>query len=213
MELTRPGLTALLFASMALAGCVGATSALHGVGAPSRQIAVADIAPPENSVADENADRNVDQSVDQFADASGEAPVIVSDGAPRRSGIVSLSYQAQGGGRTVTAPVEEPRVYVDSEVPPTPQIAPTREEGIEQMRAKAATSATAKPNVFATRSSSIPHLTYRERLGLEAELRSDARSNVGKISAGESSALQADAVRLRKNAASHYSDAVRKIEE
>jgi hypothetical protein len=159
---------------------------LHGVGAsrPSAPVAaVLNQSPQELAI---------NQQVAASADLSGSgaaAPVLaVDDGATQD-------------------------VAISHEMPPMPQMGANREEALNAIRTKAASNADIKPDIFAAQTGSAKQLSKADQARLEGDLKKKTAVLDAAVSQDEVAAQQADAEWLRRHGASHYQDALNRIEK
>lgn len=180
----------LAFAGASLGGCVGATGALHGVGASG----VAQTAAAADSV------------------AAPQAPALAANGV--RQDAVTLARAGRGAlDEGVALNIASDTRIQSGLPPPAPELGASREQAIGQIRQKASGAGKTKPDVFQPRYASAAQLSVAEQAALEAEMARDAAVTQGGISAKEAAAREAAALRLRRRAATHYKEALSSIEK
>jgi hypothetical protein len=215
-KVPAPAVAALAFL---LAGCVGTTSALQGVG--TQQAVAESTSAPVVLTADPAGDvQPLDVASDetiapQDADAPDDGKKRGKKKEPRQPGIVSLSYQAQEAERRANMPPPPPRQGFDPvETPEAPQMSDTREGALAEIRAKADAGRNGqRPDIFTEMDSSTPHLTEGEQKRLERELRAMAKENSQEVDPKEAAARPAASKRLLRQASDHYKRAVAEIEQ
>lgn len=167
-----------------LAGCNGTAGPLRGVGAPDRVHAV-------------------------DSQLASEPGVEATDDAVVRAARVE---QLQSGTPLNVAP-QESAYAPPSQVPPPPQMATTREEAVEQIRAKATEPSELPPGVFAETRAATRQINRAELDRLSAQMREAASRNDETLTAADAEKRAARARNLRYRAGSHYEDAVKQIEQ
>lgn len=116
----------------------------------------------------------------------------------------SLNMTVEQAGKDVPA--------APSIVPPTPQMAQSRPEAVQQIRAKASATGTNPPNVFDIPQASPNRLTADGQALTRAELQAAASQNAAILNPKEAEAKAAAARKLKLRAQTHYGAAVKAIE-
>ncbi len=97
-------------------------------------------------------------------------------------------------------------------VPPAPQMASSKPQAVEQIRAKASATGNVKPNVFDIPKSSPNRLTATRQAESRSELEAAAAKNAAIMDSGEAQAKAGAAKKLKRQAQTHYDAALKEIE-
>ncbi len=97
-------------------------------------------------------------------------------------------------------------------IPDAPQMAKTREGSVEQIRAKAALTGNAPPDVFATGQRATTGMSSADQKKSRAELEAMAARNAAIASGSDADAKAAAAKKLKQQAKSHYEETLKEIE-
>ena len=95
---------------------------------------------------------------------------------------------------------------------PEPISRQNHDQAITEIRAKAANTGDAPPQINDVPVSTIKHLTAQQQALSKAELRAEAQAAHGLISDAELAAKRAEIAKLRKKAQSHYNQALQQIQ-
>ena len=128
---------------------------------------------------------------------------------PTNSGETSAN-PAPSVVTTDELPVQISNVATTSRLEPISQ--QNRDQAIAEIRAKAASTGNAPPQIGDVPVSTIKHLTAREQALSKAELQAEAQAARGLISDSELAAKRAEFALLRKKAKSHYNQALQQIQ-
>jgi hypothetical protein len=110
------------------------------------------------------------------------------------------------------SPAEEQAKAAAAQIPAAPQIAPSREAGVQEIRAKAAVSSGTPTNVFAVQTGATAGMTKAEQEAARAELEAAAKRNAAIASGADAKAKAAAARKLKLQAQTHYDEALKEIE-
>jgi hypothetical protein len=91
-------------------------------------------------------------------------------------------------------------------------MASSRDGAISEIRAKAAATGNAPPNVFDIPQSNVGRMSAEEQAQARAELEAAAARNASILSTDDAEAKAAAAANLKKRATTHYQDALNEIE-
>jgi len=181
----------LLAAVLAVpSGCARRVS-LHGVGATRSSAPVAAVLDQSPQALAINEVSSGQQAVanTSFSGTGSAAPILVADDGAAED------------------------VAVSHEMPPMPQMGASREQALNEIRAKAASNPDIKPNIFASQAGSAKQLSKADQAKLKGDLKKKTDILNAEVSQEEIAAQQADAEWLRKHGASHYQDALNRIEK
>lgn len=98
------------------------------------------------------------------------------------------------------------------DIPPAPEMAKTREEAIQQIRAKAATTGNNKPHIFEERKAATQRMSKEEQARIAAQMKAMAAKNAQTLDENEVVSKSKDSKLLKLRAKTHYEQAVKKIE-
>ncbi len=101
---------------------------------------------------------------------------------------------------------------VPSVIPDAPQMANTREGSVEQIRAKAASTGNAPPNIFASAQRATSGMSSADQEKSRAELEAMAAKNAAMAAGSDANAKAAAAKKLKLQARSHYEETLKEIE-
>ncbi|HSO48483.1 MAG TPA: hypothetical protein VLQ68_11190, partial [Rhizobiaceae bacterium] len=101
---------------------------------------------------------------------------------------------------------------VPAVIPDAPQMAKTREGSVEQIRAKAALTGNAPPDVFAGGERATTGMSSADQEKSRAELEAMAAKNAAMVAGSDAKAKAAAAKKLKLQAKSHYEETLKEIE-
>lgn len=167
-----------------LAACNGTARQMRGVGAP-------DPVPPVTSLA--VAEPETASTHDAIARAA-------------------RNEELQAGTPLHVAP-QQSAYAPASQVPPAPDMALTREEAIEQIRAKSPDGDGPSPGTFRDARAATRQMSRSEQDRLTEQMRAAAARNAETLTASEADSKASRVRNLRYRAQSHYESAVKQIEQ
>ena len=109
-------------------------------------------------------------------------------------------------------PAEEQAKAATAQIPAAPQIANSREAGVQEIRAKAAVSSGTPTNVFAVQTGATAGMTKQQQEEARAELAAAAKRNASIATGTDAKAKAAAAKKLKLQAQTHYDEALKDIE-
>lgn len=192
------GLLALLLAS----ACTTGGSPFRAVGADS---------PPQSEVAMPVA---VDTQMTATTPASetGE-PMVLGDQPASAISAPEAAKLQEGTSMNLVPSTEASDGPADpADIPPAPEMAKTREEAIQQIRAKAAATGNNKPHIFEERKAATQRMSKKEQARISEEMEKIAAKNAQTLDANAADAKGKDSKLLQWRAKNHYNQAVEKIE-
>lgn len=138
-------------------------------------------------------------------------------GAPVQPKVESQAKLEEGTALNVAgvqaSPAEGQANAAAAQIPEAPQIAETRAEGVQQIRAKAAVSSGTPTNVFAVQTGATTSMTKAQQDAARAELEAAAKRNAEIASGGaDPKAKSAAAKKLKQQAKTHYEETLKEIE-
>jgi hypothetical protein len=185
----------LLLTLTAISAC-NATSALRGVGADATT-------EPANLQQVQIEPVTEDEASNSRETASEQASRPLQTAAPAQSGTAM---------NMVPAPPVTRDAFIAEDVPPPPDMAPTRDEAIRQIREKASETQGEMPNIFAVRQTRISRMTAEQQMQNAAELANAAEKNAQTMGNTQNSAGGQSVRNLEHKATTHYEEALKKIE-
>lgn len=135
------------------------------------------------------------EQLEQTAGTSATSQGKLQQGIPLNIG--------EDTGQQTTAPAQ---------VPAAPQIADSRTGSVEQIRAKAAATGDAPPNVFTARQRATAGMSSAEQEKARAELEAAAARNAAMLGGTDAAARAASAKKLKQQALTHYEETLKEIE-
>ncbi len=192
------GLLALLLVS----ACTTGSDPFRAVGADS---------PPQSEVAMPVA---VDTQTTATTPATEtDEPLVLGDQPAATTSNPEAAKLQEGTSMNLATSAEASDEPADpADIPPAPEMAKTREEAIQQIRAKAAATGNNKPHIFEERKAATQRMSKQEQARIAAEMEKIAARNAQTLDENAADAKGNDSKLLQWRAKNHYNQAVEKIE-